>query len=65
MTWFLGKDEVYKDFADSEFNEDPYELIIAGLFILFINLGMIWIFKVTSKKSNSDEIQTEVNEAVS
>jgi len=67
MTWFLGKDEDYKNFADSEFGEDHFEqdLIVAGLFILFVNLGMVWIFKATSKKSNASEIQLEVNEAVS
>mgnify|MGYP006127699745 FL=1 len=58
MTWFLGKDEDYKTFADAEFSEEDisFDLVIAGVFILFINLGMVWIFKKTSKKSNANEI---------
>ena len=67
MTWFLGKDEDYKTFADVEFSEEDisFDLVIAGVFILFINLGMVCIFKKTSKKSNANEIQMEVNEQVS
>lgn len=67
MTWFLGKDDDYKNFAASEFkDEDTFErdLLIAGIFIIFVNCGMVWIFKATSKKSNTNEIQMEVNEAV-
>lgn len=65
MSFFLGTDEQYENFADAQFEDTTdRDLVIAGLFILFVNLGMVWIHKATSKKANSNEIQMEVNQAV-
>jgi hypothetical protein len=66
MTWFLGKDEDYKDFAAEVFEDHlTQDIVIAIGFIAFVNFGIIYIFKKTSKKDNQSHIQMEVNEAVS
>ena len=56
---------------DSEFvpvqieNHMVRNLFIAGLFIIFINIGMVCIHKKFRQESNKNEIQLEVNQAVS
>jgi len=65
MSAFLGSDEDYKDIAGDQFEDtSSRDIFIGGCFIIFVNLGMVWIHKATSKKSNANEIQLEVNEAV-
>jgi hypothetical protein len=41
------------------------DLIIASIFIIIINVGMILILRSGSKKKQKGEIQMEVNAAVS
>ena len=40
------------------------DMLIAGTFILFLNIGMIWILKKGQQKETKTEIQLEVNQAV-
>ena len=57
MSYLLGSDDQYKNIAPDQFEDTTdRDLVIAGIFILFVNLGMVWIHKATSKKSNSNEI---------
>jgi hypothetical protein len=52
--------------ADYKFEDKARtsELIFAGVFIIFLNVGMIMIHKSSSKKDRKSEIQMEVNQAV-
>ena len=59
MSFFLGTDENYANFADLYFEKEDHrdrDIIIAGIFIILVNLGMVWIHKATSKTSTSNEI---------
>jgi hypothetical protein len=48
MTAFLGKDDDYKNDIQSELTDTTNrDLLIAGLFLIFVNLGMVWIHKKT------------------
>jgi hypothetical protein len=61
MSELLGRDADYNiDAPDDSFKD----LLVAGIFIILINIVVIWVHKSNAKKSNNSEIQDEVNSAV-
>lgn len=48
MSAFLGKDDDYKNDIENELDDTTdRDLLIAGFFLCFVNLGMVWIHKKT------------------
>jgi len=59
MSGLLGLDDEYDVNAPSE--DSFKDLLVAGIFIILVNIVVIWVHKSHSKKSNNGEIQEEVN----
>lgn len=62
MSGLVGRMEDYDLEADE--SDDLKDLLVAGIFIVLVNIVVVWVHKSRSKKSNSSEIQDEVNSAV-
>jgi len=62
MSGLIGRIEDYDTEADS--SDDLKDLLIAGIFIVLVNIVVVWVHKSRAKKSNNSEIQDEVNSAV-
>jgi hypothetical protein len=62
MSGLLGLDDEY-DINAAEDSTDS-DLLVAGIFIILVNVVVVWVHKSHSKKSNTSEIQEEVNQAV-
>jgi len=62
MSGLLGRDDDYN--IDAAAEDSFSDLLVAGIFIVLVNIVVIWVHKSNSKKSNNSEIQEEVNSAV-
>lgn len=62
MAGLLGLDDDYD--INSPSADSFKDLLVAGVFIVLVNIVVIWVHKSRSKKSNNSEIQEEVNSAV-
>lgn len=54
MSGLIGRMEDYDTEPDD--GSDLKDLLVAGIFIVLINLAVVWVHKSRAKKSNNTEI---------